>query len=196
DGSALVDVDAEPVEGPQQVRAGPRAEPSAQFAFGGERDPQARPPVGDLGGALDRGQIAADDQHTALSAQLVQPLSQAQRRGAAGDVEGVLGDARHAVVGDGAAERVDQSVVFEPIVSFVVLDGDGPALGVAGGDARQAQPDAGALEDRRQVVAAQVRSGGELVQAQPLDEVRFGVDDGDLDVVAVETPGEVPGRVG
>ena len=36
----------------------------------------------------------------------------------------------------------------------------------------------------------------ELVQPHPLDEVRFGVDDGDLDVVRGEPTGQVSGREG
>ena len=48
---------------------------------GGERDRQAGPGLGDLGGGLDRGQVVADDQHVAALAQVVQALAQTQRRG-------------------------------------------------------------------------------------------------------------------
>jgi hypothetical protein len=42
-------------------------------------------------------------------------------------------------------------------------------------------------------VAAQLVAGGQLVQADPLDEVGLGVDDGDLGVVGAEVAGEVSG---
>jgi hypothetical protein len=37
---------------------------------------------------------------------------------------------------------------------------------------------------------------GELVQAQPLDEIGFGVDDGDLEIVGVQRAGQIPGGEG
>jgi hypothetical protein len=38
---------------------------------------------------------------------------------------------------------------------------------------------------------AEVLPGGELVQAEPLDEIGFGVDDGDLEVVGVELASQI-----
>ena len=116
------------------------------------------------------------------SPRLVQALAQAQRRGPAGDVEGVLGHAGDAVVGDGAAERVEKRVVAELAAALGVGHGDGPALGVDGGDPRQAQPDPRAREDVGELRSREVLAGRELVQPQPLDEVGLGVDDGDLGV--------------
>jgi hypothetical protein len=45
-------------------------------------------------------------------------------------VEGVLVDARNAVVGGGAAERVEEGVVFEPVDALAVCDCDSPVLGI------------------------------------------------------------------
>jgi hypothetical protein len=173
------------------VPASLRAEPLTDLAGGREGDPQLRPALGDLGDGLDRGQVAADHQHRAVRAEAVQPLAQAQRRLPPRHVEGVLGHAGHAVVGDGTAERVEEGVVLEPVGAVAVADRDGPAPRVDGGDPCHPQPDARAGEHRRQVVASQVPAGGELVQAHPLDEVGFCVDHGDLDVVGVQVAGEV-----
>ena len=85
---------------------------------------------GDLGGGLDRSQVAADYQHPPVLAQLVQACAQAQRSRPRGHVEGVLADAGNAVVGGGAAERVEEGVVFEPVDALAVGDCDGPVVDV------------------------------------------------------------------
>ncbi len=155
--------------------------------------------LGDLGGGLDAGQPVADDQHTPAlvpPAQAVQALAQAQRRGPAGDVEGVLGHAGDAVVGDVAAERVEKRVVTELVAAVGAGHGDGLALGVDGGDTGQAQPYPRAREDVGELWSLNLPAGRELVQPQPLDEVRLGVDDGDPGVRRGQPAGQVPGRVG
>jgi hypothetical protein len=43
---------------------------------------------------------------------------------------------------------------------------------------------------------AEILPGGELMQAHPLDEIGFGVDDGDLEVVGMELAGQVSGGEG
>jgi hypothetical protein len=40
---------------------------------------------------------------------------------------------------------------------------------------------------------AEILPSGELMEAQSLDEIGFGVDDGDLEVVGVELAGQVSG---
>ena len=40
---------------------------------------------------------------------------------------------------------------------------------------------------------AEILPGGELMQAQPLDEIGLGIDDGDQEVVGVELAGQVSG---
>ena len=119
-------------------------------------------------------------------------LVAAKRRGPAGDVEGVLGDTGDAVVGDGAAERVEEGVVGE----FAVIGDDGPAFDVDRFDARQTQPYPGAGEHVGQRAPLEILAGRELVEAYPLDEVGLGVDDGDLRVGGVEAAGQAPGREG
>src|SRR5690606_36941728 len=75
-------------------------------------------------------------------------------------------------------------------------DGDGFAVDVDAGDPGLLQDDAGAREHVPQRAGAEVLAGRELVQAHPLDEVGFGVDEGDGDVVTVQSPGEAPGGAG
>jgi hypothetical protein len=94
DGGVLVHGDAEPVERAQHVTAGLRAQPAPELAGGGEGDPQPGPEFGELGGGLDRGQVAADDQRRPVLVQPVQVVAQALRRRPVGDVEGMLAHAR------------------------------------------------------------------------------------------------------
>ncbi len=198
-----MDGDAEPVEGLAQVTAGLRGQPGAQLAAGGERDREVGSGLRELGGGLDAGQPLTDDQHGAALAQAGQALAQAQRRGPAGHIEGVLGHAGDAVVGHGAAERVEERVVREfallalrAVCSVCAGQGDGPALGVDAGDARQAQPYPGAREDVGELADREVLADRELVEPHPLDEVGHGVDDGDLGVGGGEPTGQVPGGEG
>lgn len=178
------------------MTAGLRGEPGARFAAGGERDREVGPGLGELGGGLDAGQPLADDQHGAALAQGGQTLAQPQRRGPAGHVEGVLGRTGDIVVGDGAAERVEEGVV--PELALPVLTGhrDGPALGVDARDPGQAQPHPGAREHVGERADREVLAGRELVEPHPLDEVGHGVDDGDLDVGGGEPAGQVSGGEG
>ena len=67
----LVDRDAEPVEGGAQVTLGLLAQPVADASAGGDRDLELRAGLGDLGGRLDAGQAAADDQHRSARRQFV-----------------------------------------------------------------------------------------------------------------------------
>ncbi|WP_049562120.1 hypothetical protein [Nonomuraea sp. SBT364] len=111
----------------------------------------------------------------------VQALAQAQRRGPGGDVEGMLGHTGNAMAGDVAAERVHQRVIAELPDNGVGVaatgHGDDLTLGIDGGDTGQAQPDPRAREDVSEHVSPDLVTGRQLVQPQPLDEDRHGIDD-------------------
>lgn len=174
-------------------------ERGAQLAAGDQRHRHARPGFGDLGGGLDAGQPVADDQHASSPvppAQAVQSLAQAQRGGPAGDVEGVLGHAGDAVVGGVAAERVEKRVVAEFAAALGVSHGDDLPLGVDGDDTCQAQPYPRAREDVGELWSLDLSAGRELVQPQPLDEVRLGVDHSDVGIRRGQSTGQGPGHVG
>ncbi len=108
----------------------------------------------------------------------------------------MLGHAGDAVVGDVAAERVEKRVVAELAAAVGVGHGDDLALGVDGGDTGQAQPYPRAREDVGELRSLDLLAGRELVQPQPLDEVRLSVDHGDLGVRRGQPAGQVPGHVG
>ncbi|MEU7916810.1 hypothetical protein [Microbispora bryophytorum] len=55
---------------------------------------------------------------------------------------------------------------------------------------------AGAREEVAQRAGLQILTARELVRAYPFDELRVAVDQGDLDVVAVQPLGEATGGVG
>lgn len=108
----------------------------------------------------------------------------------------MLGHAGDAVVGAVAAECVEQRVVAELATAVGVGHGDHLPLGVDGGDTGQAQPYSRACEDVGELRSLDLPTGRELVQPQPLDEVRLGVDHGDLGVRRGQPTGQGPGHVG
>ncbi len=148
---------------------------------------EVRPGLGDLGDRLDAGETATDDDHGRTSAEIRQPSPQAQRRLLARDVTGVLGN-----VGGSAAEGVDEGVVSD-LAAVGVHD---LAFCVDAVDPRDAHLNTGAREDVRQPARLQVLTGRQLVHAHPLDELRVGVDEGDLGVGGVQPPGEASCRGG
>ncbi|GLY85538.1 hypothetical protein Airi02_034670 [Actinoallomurus iriomotensis] len=199
DAGVLQDGDAQPVAGLAQVTAASGGEAGARLAAGDQRHRHIRPGFGELGGGLDAGQPVADDHHTpafAPSAQAVQALAQAQRRGPGGDVEGVLEHTGYAAVGAVAAERVQERVAAVLTVAIDAGHGDDLALGVDGGDTGHTQPYPRAREDVGELRSLDLPAGRQLVQPQPLDEVRHGVDHGDLGVRRGQPAGQRPGHVG
>lgn len=190
----FMDRDAEPVESPPQVTPGLRVQPAAHRTGSGDTDLKPRAGLGDFGSGLDRGEVAAHHQHRSGRTKLIQTPAQPQRRRPRSDVEAMLAHARHTMLGDSAAQGVQQSVVLQPLPAGV--DGDAAVLDVDGGDARLPHSDSGPGEKLPPRVAAQFLTGGELVQPGSLDEVRFGGDDGDLHIVRVQPPGQLPGGVG
>jgi hypothetical protein len=100
------------------------------------------------------------------------------------------------VVVAAAAERVDERVVVELVGAVGGGHGDGPALGVDGGDTGHAEPYPRAREHVGELRGLDLLAGRELVQPQPLDEVRLGVDHGDLGVGRGQPAGQGPGHVG
>jgi len=171
---------------------------SAQLAAGDQRHRQAGPRLGELGGRLDAGKPVADDQHSrafTVPFQVVQTLAETQRRRPARDVEGVLGHARDTAVGDLAAERIEHRVVTQLTAALCVSHGDELTLRVDGGDSAEAQPYPGAGKGVGKLRSLDLLAGREPVQLQPLDEVRLGVDHGDLDVRPGQPTGQVPSHV-
>ncbi len=164
------------------MQAGLRGEPGSQLTASGERDLEVGPGLGELGGGLDAGQSLTDDQDGAALAQAGQALTQTQRRGPAGHIEGVLCHAGHVMVGYAAAERVQKRVVGELAVAVLTGHGNSLARGVDAGDACQAQPHPGAREDVGELKESEILAARELVEPHPLNEVGLSVDDGDLGV--------------
>ncbi len=172
-------------------------EPVAETAAGGEGDVEVRPGLGDLGRGLQPGEAAAHHDHGLPGLQPGQALPQPECSRAAGDLVGVLGGARDALVVPAAAEGVHQGVVGEfPGVAVGVRDVDGPAVDVDAGDRGRQQFDAGAGEQVGEGPRLEILARRELVHPDTLDEVGFGVDEGEGDVVAVQPLGEPSGRDG
>ena len=175
---------------PRRWRPARRREPVAELAAHGDRHVEALERLRDLAGRLDAGQPAADDHDAPAGRERAQPLAQPEGARPAGDLVGVLEDAGHAVVVARAAQGVDERVVVQVVGT---REGDGLGVDVDGGDPRDAQGHAGAGQEVVQRAAAQGLSGRQLVHPDPFDEVRLGVDQRDLHVVAVQSAGQASG---
>jgi hypothetical protein len=202
DGGVLVDGDAEPVEDRAQMPGALAREPVAEAAAGGEGDVEVRAGLGDLGHRLHAGETAADHDHGLPGGQAGEAFTQPERSGPAGDLVGVFGGAGHALVVPAAAEGVHEGVVGQFLHPFPGAlrtgggDGDGLAVHVEAGDLSLLQCDAGALEHLAERAGREVLADGELVHPDALDEVGLGVDEGDGDVLAVQSLGDAPGGGG
>src|SRR4051812_44329233 len=128
--------------------------------------------------------------------EIVEALAQPQRRARACHVVGVLGNPGDAVVRGRAAEGVDEGVVGDLVSAVLVDERDDLAVGVQGGDACQSDVHARARIHVAQRSRREVFPGRELVHPDALDELGGRVDNGDLDVVRVQPPGEAPGGAG
>ncbi|WUK75034.1 hypothetical protein OG876_12095 [Kribbella sp. NBC_00359] len=189
-GRALVHGDAELADDRPEVPAALGREPVAEAATDGEGDVEVRARVGDLGRGLQPGQSTADDGHCLPGIQLGQALTQPKSAGAAGEFVRVLCGAGDALGVPAAAECVDEGVVLKLLGA---VDGDDLAIHVDPGDRRELQYDAGAREHLTERPGLEVLAGRQLVHADPLHEIGFGVDEGDGDLLAVQPLGEPPG---
>ncbi len=188
--------DAEPVGDLAQVLPALRREPVTELAADRDGHVQVRPGLGELGHRLDAGEPAADDGHGLPGLETGEPFAQAQRAGPAGDLVGVLGGTGDVLVVPAAAERVDERVVGEFGGAVRVYDGDGLAVGVDRRDLRESQLDAGAREHVGERARLEVLAGDQLVHADPLHEVGFGVDESDVHILAAQPLGESTGGDG
>ena len=194
DGRPLVHGDAEPVEDLPQVPAAPGGEPVAEVAAGDQGDVEVRAGLGDLRRGLQAGESAAHHDHGLAGGQAGQALAQPEGAGAARDLVGVLGGAGDAVGVPAAAEGVHEGVVGQ----FAgrpggVGDGDGPAVGVHAGHRRLPQFHSGAGENLAERAGPELLADRELVHPDALDEVGLGVDEGEGDVFAAQSPGQAAG---
>ena len=138
--------------------------------------------LGQLGCRLDSGQAGADDGHRGIRVQLVegvaQPLCQLEFRYRVGE----FGCTRHGGrCRTGAADRVDEVVVVQSSAARRQLHG--ARGGVDPGGTVDDQLDAVA-EQRAVVRRGDVIARDELVQPDPLDELRPRVHQRDVDVGA------------
>ncbi len=205
DVGVLVHGDAEPAEDLPQVPGALGGEPVAEPGARDEGDVEVRAGLGDLGRGLDPGETATDHEHGLPRRQPGQPGAQPQRPGPAREFVGVLGDPRDTVVGPAAAEGVDEGVVrqffrglrgLRAVRAVRGRHGDRPAFDVDTRHPREPQLDARAREHLGERPGPELLPGRELVQPDALDEVGFGVDEGEGDVLAAQPPGEASGGDG
>ncbi len=149
------------------------------------------PLLGELGGRLDPGQPGADHGHRCVRMQVVDDGAQALRLLQFGDGIGEFGRAGHGRRYDaGAADRVDDVVVVERRAGCQL---HGAVGGVDAGCGVDDQLDA-AAEQAAVVHGRVVVARDELVQPDPLDELRAGVDQCDVWGVPVAAHPQMVGR--
>ena len=155
----LDEPDPQPVDDPADVPGAAGRQVVAERAGRDQGRRDRRVGLGDLGRGLQSGQPGADDGEAAAPAG--EPRGEAGRAGRCGDVERVLGD--RGVAAEGEDEHV---VVQRPAVA----QGHAVRDGVETEDAVVDEPHAGPRQQVGEAGRFDGLPGGELVQADPLDE--------------------------
>lgn len=181
----ILDDDAEPGQGLDHVRLDFTAERCAELVLSDQPDLQTRVRFGKFRRALDsRRPAATDDQMAAMPRHTRQHVAQSlsRKRAARRQRARIDAHARHALLLDGAAERVDQAVIRDALCGGCGLDNDLMLPGVDSRNEAVYKPDSGSAQRVRNRALLDRLIGGELMQPQTLDEDIRGVDQGDRNV--------------